>query len=47
MLDFILNVIFCILALYGVIEIIKNVYYILTYTNLKSNGTYLIVAVKN
>lgn len=47
MLEFILNVIFCTLALYGVIEIIKNVYYILTYTNLKSNGTYLIVAVKN
>ena len=47
MLDFIFNVIFYTLAFYGLIEIIKNVYYILTYTNLKSDGIYLIVAVKN
>lgn len=47
MLGFIFNVIFYTLALYGLIEIIKNIYYILTYTNLKSDGIYLIVAVKN
>lgn len=47
MLDFILNAIFCILALYGFIEIIKNIYYISTYTRLKSDGIYLIVATKN
>ena len=47
MLDFIFNVIFYTLAFYGLIEIIKNIYYILTYTNLKSDGIYLIVAVKN
>lgn len=47
MLTFIFTVIFWTLALYGLIEIIKNIYYILTYTNLKSNGIYVIVAVKN
>lgn len=47
MLDFILNVIVCTLAIYGFIEIIKNVYYIITYTSLKSDGIYLIVAAKN
>lgn len=47
MLDFIFNVLFCTLALYGFIEIVKNIYYILTYTNLKSDGIYIIVAVKN
>ena len=35
------------LALYGLLEIIKTIIYICTYTNLKSDGTYLIVAVKN
>lgn len=44
---FIFTVIFWTLALYGLIEIIKNIYYILTYTNLKSDGIYVIVAVKN
>ena len=47
MLDFVFNVCVCTLALYGLIEIIKNIYYIITYTNLKSDGIYLIVAVKN
>lgn len=47
MLDFFINAIFCTLALYGLIEIIKNIYYICTYTNLKSDGIYLIVATKN
>ena len=47
MLDFVLNLILWTLALYGLFEIIKNVIYIFTYTNLKANGIYLIVAVKN
>lgn len=47
MLDFILNGIFWILALYGLFEIIKNIIYICTYTDLKSDGIYVIIAVKN
>ena len=35
------------LALYGLFEIIKNIIYICTYTNLNSKGIYLLVAVKN
>lgn len=44
---FILNAVLWVLALYGLIEIIKNIIYIYTYTNLKSDGIYFIVAVKN
>jgi len=47
MTDIILNGILWTLALYGLIEIIKAIYYIVTYTELKSDGIYLIVAVKN
>lgn len=47
MLDFILSFILWTLALYGLFEIIKNIIYIFTYTNLKADGIYLIVAVKN
>lgn len=47
MFDFILTAILWVLALYGLIEIIKNIIYICTYTNLTPNGIYLIVAVKN
>ena len=47
MLDFILNAAIWILALYGLIEIIKTIYYICTCTNLESDGIYFIVAVKN
>lgn len=46
-MDFILNTIFWTLALYGLFEIIKNIIYITTYTNFKSDGIYLIIAVKN
>lgn len=35
------------MAIYGFIEIIKTIIYLCTYTNLKSDGIYLIVAVKN
>ena len=47
MWDFIINGIFWILALYGLFEIIKNIIYICTYTNLKSDGIYVIIAAKN
>lgn len=34
-------------ALYGLFEIIKNIIYICSYTKLRSNGIYFIIAVKN
>ena len=46
-MEFILNIIFWTLALYGLFEIIKNIVYLSTYTNFKSDGIYLILAVKN
>ena len=46
-MEFILNTIFWTLALYGLFEIIKNIIYISTYTKFKSDGIYLIIAVKN
>jgi len=45
--DFIFNTILWTLALYGAFEIIKTIINIYTYTNLKSDGIYIIVAVKN
>lgn len=45
--EFLLNTIFWTLALYGLFEIIKNIIYISTYTKFKSDGIYLIIAVKN
>ena len=47
MVDFFVNGIVWVLALYGLFEIIKNIIYICTYTNLKSDGIYIIVATKN
>lgn len=47
MLEFILNAVLWTLALYGLWEIIKNMIYIFQYTNMKSDGIYLIIAVKN
>lgn len=47
MLNFILNGILWTLVLYGLFEIIKNIIYICTYTNLKSDGIYIIIAAKN
>lgn len=47
MLDFVINGIFWVLALYGLFEIIKNIIYICTYTNLSSDGIYIIIAIKN
>ena len=45
--DFIFNTILWTLALYGAFEIIKTIINIYTYTNLKSDGIYIIIAVKN
>ncbi len=47
MLEFILSTIFWTLAFYGLFELIKNIIYICTYTKLKSDGIYVIIAVKN
>lgn len=47
MVDFFLNLLLWTLAIYGLIELVKNIYYIYTCTNLKTNGIYLIVACKN
>ncbi len=47
MWDFILNAVVWTLALYGLFEIIKNIIYIFSYTNLRSDGIYVIIAVKN
>ena len=47
MLEFIANTIFWTLTIYGLFEIIKNIIYISTYTKFKSDGIYVIIAVKN
>lgn len=47
MLDFIINSIIWTFALYGLFEMIKTIIYIYSCTKLKSDGIYLIVAVKN
>ncbi len=47
MTDFIFNGVLWTLALYGLVEIIKNLVYFFTYTNFKGDGIYLIIAVKN
>ena len=44
---FFINAFFWTLALYGLFEIIKNIIYIFTYTNMKADGIYLIIATKN
>lgn len=47
MLEFIMFGILWTLAIYGFIEIVKTIYFVLVHTKLHSNGIYLIVAVKN
>lgn len=47
MVNFLLNGVFWVFAIYGLIEFIKTIYYTITYTNLKQNGTYVIIATKN
>ncbi len=46
-MEFILNGILWVLALYGLFEIIKTIIYTYTYTNLKPDGIYVIIAAKN
>lgn len=45
--EYILSGVLWVLALYGLFEIIKTIIYTYTYTNLKSDGIYVIVAAKN
>ena len=45
--DFIINSILWTLALYGLFELIKQITYMCTYTNLKADGIYIIIAAKN
>jgi len=45
--EFVINGIIWTLALYGLIEIIKEIMYIFSYTKLKSDGIYVIIATKN
>ena len=47
MTDYIFNGIVWVLAIYGLIEIIKTIIWTYTYTNLKPDGIYIIIAVKN
>lgn len=47
MADFFLSTFFWILAIYGLIELIKSIYYIFICTKLKSNGIYMIIAGKD
>lgn len=47
MTDFLINASVWTLALYGLFEIVKTIIYIFTYTNMKADGIYLIIAAKN
>ena len=46
-MEFVISVIFWTLAIYGLFEIVKNIIYLSTYTNFKSDGIYVIIALKN
>ena len=45
--NFIINSILWTFALYGLFELIKQIIYMCTYTNMKADGIYIIIAVKN
>lgn len=47
MFEFIMFGILWTLAIYGFIEIVKTIYFVLIHAKIHSNGIYLIVAVKN
>ena len=47
MLEFVLNTVFWTLAIYVFFEVVKSVIYIGTYTKFRSDGIYVIIAVKN
>ena len=45
--NFIINSLLWTFALYGLFELIKQIVYMFTYTNMKADGIYIIIAVKN
>lgn len=45
--NFIINSILWTLALYGLFELISQIVNICTYTNMKADGIYMVIAVKN
>ena len=45
--NFIINSLLWTFALYGLFELIKQIIYMCTYTNLKEDGIFVIIAVKN
>ena len=45
--NFIINSILWTLALYGLFEIVKQIINMITYTKLRADGIYIIIAVKN
>lgn len=45
--NFIINSILWTLALYGLFELVKQIIYMCTYSNMKADGIYIIIAVKN
>lgn len=45
--NFIINSILWVLALYGLFELIRQIIYMITYTNMKADGIYIVIAVKN
>lgn len=45
--NFIINSILWTLAIYGLFELVKQIINMCTYTNLRADGIYLIIAVKN
>ena len=45
--NFIINSILWTLALYGLFELVKQIINMITYTNLKADGIYIIIGVKN
>ena len=45
--NFIINSILWTFALYGLFELIKQIIYMCTYTNMKEDGIYIIIAVRN
>ena len=47
MFNIILNGIFWVFAIYGFLELIRNIICTYTYTNLKQDGIYCIIAAKN
>ena len=46
-MEIFISIIIWTLALYGLFEIVKNIIYICTYTNLNSKGMYFIITLKN